>query len=442
MWLKAAAPGTAFEAALYELLARSCPIGCCTRSRPTRAGLDRASRRRSAARRAPRAPSWSRRSSTPSSRTGELQRELAPTSDELLALGVPDMRPAAMPERFDEALAATAGTRTTPSRRRRRWPWAHHRRGASSWRRRGCRRASTTTTSTPGTSSATGDDVEVLRLGRQRRRPPVRRRARAARLRAGRSTRPSRTPFRRARDAYLEVFADLRRDEDLVETLELACRVAKIARALTWDRAIQAARSRASRSTTNGRPHLLRRSHRSSTSRTSAAAERPHGRGRTRRLRPTTATVRRHDARWARTGADDRVVGVAHPGRRVRDPLHARRRGPTRICRRTSMPSWVAAGQHAAVWFESRLPSPKTTQSRPTRRIGCTTWACWPTTAVITRERASRLASAVWNASGRVPVLGAPVQVDDHDPRAGAARPPSVAQDPPGAGEVDRPGMR
>ncbi len=106
------------------------------------------------------------------------------------------------------------------------------------------------------------------------------------------------------------------------------------------------------------------------------------------------------------------------------------------------MPSWLAAGQHAAVWFESRLPSPNTTQSRPTRRIGCTTWTCWPTTAVIARERASRRASASLERVRRVPVLGAPVQVDDHDARAGAARPAGVAQDPPGAGEVDRPRMR
>ena len=42
----------------------------------------------------------------------------------------------------------------------------------------------------------------------------------------------------------------------------------------------------------------------------------------------------------------------------------------------------------------------------------------------------------------RVPVLGAPVEVDDHDARAGAARPPGVAEDPPGACEVDRPRMR
>jgi hypothetical protein len=40
-----------------------------------------------------------------------------------------------------------------------------------------------------------------------------------------------------ARNAYLEVFSDLAPHSELVETLELACRVGKVARALTWERA-------------------------------------------------------------------------------------------------------------------------------------------------------------------------------------------------------------
>jgi hypothetical protein len=48
--------------------------------------------------------------------------------------------------------------------------------------------------------------------------------------------------FRRARDAYVEVFRAVAPDENLAGTLELACRVAKIARVLTWDRALAAAR--------------------------------------------------------------------------------------------------------------------------------------------------------------------------------------------------------
>ena len=40
------------------------------------------------------------------------------------------------------------------------------------------------------------------------------------------------------RDAYLEGFAEYGSHEDLVAELELACRVAKVARALTWHRAV------------------------------------------------------------------------------------------------------------------------------------------------------------------------------------------------------------
>ena len=48
--------------------------------------------------------------------------------------------------------------------------------------------------------------------------------------------------FTDARDAYMAGFADLAPGEDLVATLEVACRVAKVARVLTWARAIEAAR--------------------------------------------------------------------------------------------------------------------------------------------------------------------------------------------------------
>jgi hypothetical protein len=45
----------------------------------------------------------------------------------------------------------------------------------------------------------------------------------------------------RLRDAYLGGFAGVAPHDELVATLELACRVAKIARALIWDRAVRAA---------------------------------------------------------------------------------------------------------------------------------------------------------------------------------------------------------
>ena len=44
----------------------------------------------------------------------------------------------------------------------------------------------------------------------------------------------------RLRDAYLDAFTDLGPHTELVATLQLACRVGKIARALTWDRSLRA----------------------------------------------------------------------------------------------------------------------------------------------------------------------------------------------------------
>ena len=46
----------------------------------------------------------------------------------------------------------------------------------------------------------------------------------------------------RLRDAYLAEFRDLAPGVDLVTTLERACHVAKIARALTWERAVRTTR--------------------------------------------------------------------------------------------------------------------------------------------------------------------------------------------------------
>ena len=58
----------------------------------------------------------------------------------------------------------------------------------------------------------------------------------------GSARRSTTARFVRARDAYLEVFTDLAPRAELADTLALACHVAKVARALTWDRALQAAR--------------------------------------------------------------------------------------------------------------------------------------------------------------------------------------------------------
>jgi hypothetical protein len=44
------------------------------------------------------------------------------------------------------------------------------------------------------------------------------------------------------REAYLEVFDDLVDREDLNQTLDLACQVAKAARAVVWDRSERSVR--------------------------------------------------------------------------------------------------------------------------------------------------------------------------------------------------------
>ena len=111
VWLKASGGGTAFEAGLYELLHRVAPEhvlepiavdaerawvllpdgGPSLGARLKGADLIRGA--------------WSRR--CPS--TAELQRALAPHAGELLALGIADMRPAVLPQRFDEAVEAARG---------------------------------------------------------------------------------------------------------------------------------------------------------------------------------------------------------------------------------------------------------------------------------------------------------------------------------------------
>ena len=64
-------------------------------------------------------------------------------------------------------------------------------------------------------------------------------------------------------------------------------------------------------------------------------------------------------------------------------------------------PSWVAAGRPAtALWFETRLPSLKTTNLPLIRSIGCTTCGPWPTTTVTTFASVSFFATAICDELG------------------------------------------
>ena len=199
VWLKAAGPGTAFEVGLYRLLDRVVP----DRVLPPLA-LDLAR-------------SWvllpdggppvgerlagqelidALRIALP--QYGQLQRDLAPHADDILMLGVSDMRASVMPIRFDEALDAVqrdVAQRGGPADRETVARVVALRGSVADW----CDRL----VSAPGDASLDHNDLhpwnillsdptdgrprwrEVLRLGGQRSRPPVREHARGAGLRPG-----------------------------------------------------------------------------------------------------------------------------------------------------------------------------------------------------------------------------------------------------------------
>jgi aminoglycoside phosphotransferase (APT) family kinase protein len=176
----------------------------------------------------------------------QFQRNLAPRADELVAMGLADMRPEVMPRRFEEAVAAVAdyvGRHGTAADRETLVRVDGLRETYASW----CERLALA----PGTPSLDHNDLHpwnilvgtdgharfydfgdavvahpfssmLLGLG-------------WFPLRLG--IEPEEPAFLHARDAYLEVFSDLAPRAELVDALELACRVGKVARALTWERA-------------------------------------------------------------------------------------------------------------------------------------------------------------------------------------------------------------
>jgi hypothetical protein len=183
-------------------------------------------------------------------RYGRLQRALLPHADRLLSLGLADMRAAVMPRRFDEALEAVgrhsdADGRATLARvaamRETFVGWCERLAGAAvgpsidhndlhPWnvfvgsdpagpapQRARFYDWGDSVVAHPFSSMLLGLGMIHLRLGVGADDPAV--------------VRP--------RDAYLEVFGDLAGHAELVEELELACQVGKVARALSWERALR-----------------------------------------------------------------------------------------------------------------------------------------------------------------------------------------------------------
>jgi phosphotransferase family enzyme len=236
VWLKAPAPETVFEVALYELLGSVVPGRVLDPiavdvSRgwvllpdggPVIANDDFAALARML------------------SSYGELQQAVASHVDDLLSLGVADMRPAAMPARFEEALEVARRSATDEDR-----PALDRIAGMRAEFGEWCARLAESPVPVsidhndlhPGNVFASGtvydwgDSVVahsftsmLIALGY---------------LNVRHGLGPGDPVVERVRDAYLEPFTDLAPRAELVAEIEVACRVAKVARALTWERAVR-----------------------------------------------------------------------------------------------------------------------------------------------------------------------------------------------------------
>ncbi|HZM30215.1 MAG TPA: phosphotransferase [Acidimicrobiales bacterium] len=243
VWLKACSPGTAAEVGLYEVLAGTVPDRILVPLATDRArrwlllpdgGPVLGERLEGAALAEALAASLAA--------YGRMQLDLATHVDDVLAAGVADMRPAALPARFEEALDATAAT-ADPDRHR---EVAALRPRVAEW----CERLG----ASPVPASLDHNDLHPWNVLGEPDAPrfydwgdAVVAHSFAATLvplgfvatLLGTGVEDPRVLA--ARDAYLAVFGGDGADE-LVPMLELACRVAKIARTLTWDRAVRAAR--------------------------------------------------------------------------------------------------------------------------------------------------------------------------------------------------------
>jgi Phosphotransferase enzyme family len=178
----------------------------------------------------------------------ELQRRVFGHLESLLALGITDMRPEVMPGRFEEALELIGAGVQSPADEGTLRRVSGVRSTFASW----CRELA----AMPGQASLDHNDLHpwnvfveqgsargvrfydwgdsvvahpfasmLVGLGYLHTQVGI----------------PIESPeLTRLRDAYLDGFRDIAPHRELVETLQLACRVGKVARALTWERALRA----------------------------------------------------------------------------------------------------------------------------------------------------------------------------------------------------------
>jgi hypothetical protein len=257
VWLKAAGPATAFEAGLYEVLHDVAPAHVLAPIALDVArgwmllpdgGTPLAERLQGT--------ELVDALAVALARYGELQRAVAPHTDRLLALGVRDMRAAVMAARFEEAVA---GVRAYVDAHgsdadRRDLERAEAMRGQfSAWAEQ--------VAGAPGAASLDHNDLHPWNVlvadadgGGGAGRPvvydwgdsvvahPFASMLVALGYVQSKLLRCAADDPRllRVRDAYLAPFADIAPHAELVATLELACRVGKVARALTWQRVVDA----------------------------------------------------------------------------------------------------------------------------------------------------------------------------------------------------------
>jgi hypothetical protein len=242
MWFKAAGPLTSFEVPLYQLLCQLAPQYVLT---PIAAHVTRG---------------WillpeggtPLPDGFPGSKLmgalltalphyGQMQRDLARRAPDLVTLGVPDMRPADMPQRFDEALL--------DARRHVDWDGSEAERAAVAavaGRRETVAAWCEQLAASPVAPSLdhgdlhprnilVGEQVRFVDWGTSVVAHPFTSMLFPLRFVQSRhGVRHDDPVVARARDAYLESFSDLAPHAELVATLEAACRLGLVARAHLW----------------------------------------------------------------------------------------------------------------------------------------------------------------------------------------------------------------
>jgi hypothetical protein len=251
VWLKISGPGTRFEVGLYDLLHRTAPEHVLE---PLAIDVERAwivlpdggelLAHHTDEERLP------DQLATAFAQYAELQLAVAPQADDLFAVGLSDMRATVMPQRFEEALELVApylARRGTPDELSAYERLRGMRAQVTDW----CQRLA----DAPGAASLDHNDLHPWNVFWAEEPDGPKARfydwgdavvahpfaSMLVGLRVPRELHgwaDDDPRLLRIRDGYLEPFGSLGSPPELVQTMELACRVAQIARALIWARAV------------------------------------------------------------------------------------------------------------------------------------------------------------------------------------------------------------